>query len=72
MALFAALLFLGSSAGTAAVGPLADSGAFGTAFRLALVVAIPLALSAAVARFRYGTRGAAGEEVTPPTPPAIE
>jgi predicted MFS family arabinose efflux permease len=72
VALFAALLFLGSSAGTAAVGPLADSGAFGTAFRLALVVAVPLALAAAVARTRYGTRTAGDEQATPPPPPAAE
>ncbi|WP_433555096.1 MFS transporter [Pseudonocardia xinjiangensis] len=72
VALFAALLFLGSSAGTAAVGPLADSGAFGTAFRLALVVAVPLALAAALARTRYGTRTGSGDPATPPPPPAAE
>ena len=54
VALFAALLFLGGSAGTAAVAPLADAGAFGTAFRLAFAVSVPLALAAVLARRRYG------------------
>jgi predicted MFS family arabinose efflux permease len=58
VALFAALLFLGSSAGTAAAGPLADAGAFGVVFVAALVLAVPLAAAAAVARLRYGRRGA--------------
>jgi NADH:ubiquinone oxidoreductase subunit H len=53
VALFAALLFLGSSAGTALAGPLAESGAFETVFRVALVIAVPLALAAAAARARY-------------------
>jgi predicted MFS family arabinose efflux permease len=57
VALFAALLFLGASAGTALAAPLADAGAFDTMFRIALVVAVPLSLAAAVARRRYGGRG---------------
>jgi hypothetical protein len=57
VALFAALLFLGSAAGTAAAAPLAEAGAFGTIFRVALAVGVPLALAAAVARARYGRAG---------------
>jgi predicted MFS family arabinose efflux permease len=57
VALFAALLFLGSAAGTAAAGPLADAGAFGTVFVAALVLAVPLAVAAGLARSRYGRRG---------------
>ena len=57
VALFAALLFLGSAAGTAAAGPLADAGAFGAVFVAALVLAVPLAVAAALARSRYGRRG---------------
>jgi predicted MFS family arabinose efflux permease len=60
VAMFAALLFLGGSAGTAAVAPLADAGAFGTVFVVALVLAVPLAVAAGIARFRYGRRGAVG------------
>jgi MFS family permease len=56
VAMFAALLFLGASTGTAVVAPLADAGAYATVFRVALVVAVPLALAAAVARRRYGRR----------------
>jgi predicted MFS family arabinose efflux permease len=58
VALFAALLFLGAATGTAAVAPLADAGAFDTAFRIALAVSAPLALAAVVARRRYGSGGA--------------
>ncbi|MBN9097656.1 MULTISPECIES: MFS transporter [unclassified Pseudonocardia] len=54
VALFAASLFLGSSAGAALAAPLAGSGDFTTAFRLALAVSVPLAVAAAVARARYG------------------
>jgi predicted MFS family arabinose efflux permease len=54
VAVFAALLFLGSAAGTAAAAPLAEAGAFGTVFRVALAVSLPLAVAAAVARARYG------------------
>jgi MFS family permease len=60
VALFAALLFLGGAAGTAAAAPLADAGAFETVFRIALVVSVPLAAAAALARRRYGRRGAVG------------
>jgi predicted MFS family arabinose efflux permease len=60
VALFAALLFLGGSAGTAAVAPLADAGAFEAVFRVALVVSVPLAVAAVVARRRYGDRGGVG------------
>ncbi|WP_232663483.1 MFS transporter [Pseudonocardia sp. TRM90224] len=54
VALFAALLFLGSAVGTAAAGPLADAGAFGTLFVIAVAGSVPLAVAAAVARARYG------------------
>ena len=64
VALFAALLFLGSSAGTALAGPLADAGEFGTLFRVALVVSVPLGLAAALARARYG-RGSRDDTVDP-------
>ncbi|MHA6625603.1 MFS transporter [Pseudonocardia sichuanensis] len=60
VALFAALLFLGGSAGTAVVAPLADAGAFEAVFRVALVVSVPLAVAAVVARRRYGDRGGVG------------
>ena len=53
VALFAALLFLGSSGGTALIAPLAGSGDFPTAFRLALLISVPLAAGAALARARY-------------------
>jgi predicted MFS family arabinose efflux permease len=67
VALFAALLFLGGSAGTAAVAPLADAGAFEAVFRIALVVSVPLALAAVLARSRYRDGGGG---VAPP--PAAE
>ncbi|MBW0106521.1 MFS transporter [Pseudonocardia sp. KRD-291] len=54
VALFAAVLFLGSAAGTAMAAPLADTGMFPTLFRAALVVAVPLVVAAALARRRYG------------------
>ncbi len=54
VALFAALLFLGSAAGTAAAAPLAEAGAYETVFRVALAVSVPLVVAAAVARARYG------------------
>ncbi|WP_219418546.1 MFS transporter [Pseudonocardia nigra] len=54
VALFAALLFLGSAAGTALAAPTAEAGAFATVFRVALVLSVPLALAAAVAIARYG------------------
>jgi predicted MFS family arabinose efflux permease len=60
VALFAALLFLGGSVGTAVLAPLAESGAFETMFRVALAVSVPLAVAAALARRRYGDRGTVG------------
>jgi predicted MFS family arabinose efflux permease len=53
VALFAGLLFLGSSVGTLAAGGPAEAGAFGPVFTVALLVAVPLAAAAAVARHRY-------------------
>jgi predicted MFS family arabinose efflux permease len=52
--LFAAALFLGSAAGTALAAPLAEAGEFALLFRIALAVALPLALVAALARAWYG------------------
>lgn len=57
VALFATMLFLGSSAGTALGAPLADTGAFGALFLGALAVSVPLGLGAAWARARYAGRG---------------
>jgi MFS family permease len=57
VALFAAVLFLGASVGTAVLAPLADVGAYDVMFRVALVVAVPLAVAAALARRGYGDRG---------------
>jgi predicted MFS family arabinose efflux permease len=59
VALFAALLFLGSSAGAALAAPLAGAGDFSTAFRVALLVAAPLAVVAVVARARYARAASA-------------
>ena len=56
VALFATLLFLGSSAGTALGAPLADTGAFGALFLVALVVSVPLGAAATWARSRYARR----------------
>ncbi|WP_214367126.1 MFS transporter [Pseudonocardia sp. H11422] len=56
VALFAAVLFFGSSVGTAVAAPAADAGAFGLLFRTALVVAVPLAVVAVLARARYDRR----------------
>lgn len=53
VALFAAVLFLGSAAGTALAAPLADAGLFRELFRAALLLAVPLVLAAALARRRY-------------------
>ena len=66
VALFAALLFLGGSVGTAALAPLADAGAFETVFRVALAGSVPLAVAAALARRRYGDRGMGGSGMTGP------
>jgi predicted MFS family arabinose efflux permease len=57
VALFAAVLFLGASVGTAVLAPLADTGAYDVMFRVALAVAVPLAVAAALARRGYGDRG---------------
>ena len=56
VALFATLLFLGSSAGTALGAPLADAGRFAPLFAAALVAPVPLALVAARTRARYARR----------------
>jgi predicted MFS family arabinose efflux permease len=53
VALFAALLFLGSSAGTAAAGGAAAGGGFGPVFAVSAVVAVPLAVAATLALRRY-------------------
>jgi MFS family permease len=60
IALFAALLFLGGSVGTAVLAPLADAAAFDTVFRAALAISVPLAVAAVLARRRYGDRGRVG------------
>lgn len=60
VALFAALLFLGAAIGTAVLAPLADAGAFDAVFRVALVMSVPLAVLAVLARRRYGDRGMSG------------
>jgi hypothetical protein len=60
IALFAALLFLGGSLGTAVLAPLADAAAFDTVFRAALTASVPLAIAAVLARRRYGERGTVG------------
>ncbi|WP_224390260.1 MFS transporter [Pseudonocardia sp. ICBG1293] len=56
VALFATVLFLGSSAGTALGAPLADAGRFAPLFAAALVASVPLALVAAWTRARYARR----------------
>lgn len=53
VALFATVLFLGSSAGTALAAPLADAGEFDELFRAALAVSVPLVVAAVLARRRY-------------------
>jgi predicted MFS family arabinose efflux permease len=53
VALFAALLFLGSSAGTGVAGGAVESGAFGTVFAVAAVIGVPLAVGATLALRRY-------------------
>jgi predicted MFS family arabinose efflux permease len=53
VALFATLLFFGSSVGTAAAGGAVESGAFGPVFAVAAVAAVPLAAAAALALRRY-------------------
>ena len=59
VALFAALLFVGSSVGTTLAAPLADAGAYRTVFLVALTVSVPLAVVAVTARTRYAHRGPA-------------
>ena len=54
VSLFAAALFTGGAVGTAAVGPLADSGEFASVFLVGVVVTAVLGPCAAVARRRYG------------------
>ncbi|MCX6466254.1 MAG: MFS transporter [Pseudonocardiales bacterium] len=56
VALFAALLFLGSAGGTVVAAPLAESGAFGTLFLLGAAVALPVAVFAAIGRGAYARR----------------
>lgn len=56
VALFAALLFLGSGGGTVVAAPLAESGAFGTLFLLGAAVALPVAVFAAIGRGAYARR----------------
>jgi predicted MFS family arabinose efflux permease len=53
VALFATVLFLGSSVGTALAAPLADAGEFGTVFAIALTASVPFAVVAVAARARY-------------------
>jgi len=56
VSLFAALLFLGSSLGTAVLAPLAGSRSYGPLFALAALVCVPLVAAAALARTGYGRR----------------
>jgi len=56
VALFAASLFLGSAAGTALIGPLAEAGAYGTMFGLAVVAAVPVAVASTLGRRTYSRR----------------
>jgi len=53
ISLFAAALFVGSGAATTVAAPLAEAGRFGLLFATAAVVAVPLGLFAALARWRY-------------------
>ncbi|MHA6618038.1 MFS transporter [Pseudonocardia sp. DLS-67] len=69
VALFAALLFLGAAVGTAVLAPLADAGDFQAVFRVALTVAVPLAIAAVLARRRYGDRGSDPGNVDPSPAP---
>ncbi len=70
VALFATVLFLGSSAGTALAAPLADAGEFDELFRAALAVSVPLVVAAVWARRRYGRRGGAVTTCSGPAAPA--
>jgi predicted MFS family arabinose efflux permease len=61
ISLFAAALFVGSGVATTVAAPLAEAGSFGLLFATAAVVAVPLGLFAALARWRYaGYRGRKG------------
>ncbi|HEV2121468.1 MAG TPA: MFS transporter [Chloroflexota bacterium] len=53
ISLFAAALFAGSGVAAMAAAPLAEAGSFDLLFGLATVVAVPLGLFAALARYRY-------------------
>jgi len=53
ISLFAAALFVGSGVATTVAAPLAEAGRFGLLFATAAVVAVPLGLFAALARWRY-------------------
>jgi predicted MFS family arabinose efflux permease len=53
ISLFAAALFVGSGVAAMAAAPLAESGSFELLFALAALVAVPLGLFAALARWRY-------------------
>jgi predicted MFS family arabinose efflux permease len=53
ISLFAAALFVGSGVATIVAAPLAEAGRFGLLFATAAVVAVPLGLFAALARWRY-------------------
>jgi predicted MFS family arabinose efflux permease len=69
VALFAALLFLGAAIGTAVLAPLAGAGAFEAVFRVALGMAVPLAVAAVLARRRYGDRDPDSDGMTRPIDP---
>jgi predicted MFS family arabinose efflux permease len=56
VSLFAAALFTGGAIGTAALGPLADAGSFSAVFLVAVAIAGPLGLCAALLRRRFGRR----------------
>jgi predicted MFS family arabinose efflux permease len=53
ISLFAAALFAGSGVAAMAAAPLAEAGSFELLFALAALVAVPLGLFAALARWRY-------------------
>jgi predicted MFS family arabinose efflux permease len=53
ISLFAAALFVGSGVATTVAAPLAEAGSFGLLFATAAVVAVPLGLFTALARWRY-------------------
>jgi predicted MFS family arabinose efflux permease len=57
VAMFAAALFVGSAAGSALAGPLAQDGRYGLLFGGAALTMIPLTVLAALTRRRYTPRG---------------